>query len=139
MKTKRVLILLLVVGIVTSTIFAQGTSEPAQPSSPKDIKLAYVSMNLANPWNIAVKNGFETACKELGVQYLSIDSQYKVDKQVADIENLINSRYNGFTFTPIDPNATRDLIETAKSRGIATASIAQKQDNVHLIYTLDDY
>ena len=141
MKTKkeRVLILILVVALVTSTVFAQGTSEPAKSSSPKDIKLAYVSMNLANPWNIAVKNGFETACKELGVQYLSIDSQYKVDKQVSDIENLINSRYNGFTFTPIDPNATRDLVETAKSRGIATASIAQMQDNVHLIYTLDEY
>jgi ribose transport system substrate-binding protein len=111
----------------------------AGPVDPATIKLAYVSMNLANPWNIAVKKGFEAACKELGVQYTSIDSQYKVDKQVGILENLINDNYNGFTFTPIDPNATRDLVETAKAKGIATASIAQKQDNVNLVYTLNEY
>jgi ABC-type sugar transport system substrate-binding protein len=112
--------------------------EPEDVDSSK-IKLAYVSMNLGNPWNIAVKAGFEAACEELGVQYLSIDSQYKVEKQVNDLESLINDEYDGFTFTPIDPNATRELVETAKSKGIATASIAQMQDNVNLIYTLDEY
>ncbi|MBN8882889.1 monosaccharide ABC transporter substrate-binding protein (CUT2 family) [Salana multivorans] len=108
-------------------------------TSTSDIKLAYVSMNLANPWTVEVKNGFEAACKDLGIQCLTIDSQYKVDKQVSDIENLINDGYSGFTFIPIDPNATRDLVETAKSKGIATASIAQPQDNANLIYTLDEY
>lgn len=117
------------------------TSQPSSdaPVDKSEVKLAYVSMNLANPWNVEVKNGFETACKDLGIQCLTIDSQYKVDKQVSDIENLINDGYSGFTFTPIDPNATRDLIETAKSKGMATASIAQPQDNTNLIYTLDEY
>jgi ABC-type sugar transport system substrate-binding protein len=96
-------------------------------------------MNLANPWNIAVKNGFETACKELGVQCISIDSPYQVDKQVGDIENLINDDYNAFTFTPIDPNATCSLVEDAKKRGIATASIAQPQGNANLVYTLNEF
>jgi ABC-type sugar transport system substrate-binding protein len=131
------IIALVMVALLTEgTVFAAGRAD----GKPKpDIKLAYVSMNLANPWNVAVKQGFEAACKELGVQYISIDSQYKVDKQVADIENLINNNYSGFTFTPIDPNATRDLIETAKAKGLATASIAQMQDNVNLIYTLNEY
>ncbi|MFA6846519.1 MAG: sugar ABC transporter substrate-binding protein, partial [Sphaerochaetaceae bacterium] len=144
MSIKKVLVVLLV-AVMSIALFAQGASEGKSTldatgkKMAKDIKLAYVSMNLANPWNIAVKKGFEDACKELGVQYLSIDSQYKVDKQVSDLENLINAKYDGFTFTPIDPNATRDLVETAKTKGIATASIAQMQDNVNLIYTLDEY
>ncbi len=104
-----------------------------------DIKLAYVSMNLANPWNVAVKKGFEAACEELGVSYISIDSAYKVEKQVSDLESLVNDNYNGIMFTPIDPNATRDITEDAKSKGIAMSSIAQTQDNVNLIYTLDEY
>lgn len=113
--------------------------EKGDVKNPEDIKLAYISMNLANPWNVEVKQGFEDACEELGVQYISIDSKYEVDKQVGDIESIINDDYDGFTFTPIDPNATRDLVETAKAQGIATASIAQMQDNVNLIYTLDEY
>lgn len=129
--------LVFLVAVMSFAVFAGGSAEKAKKGD--SIKLAYVSMNLANPWNIAVKNGFEAACKELGVEYLSIDSQYKVDKQVSDLENLINAKYSGFTFTPIDPNATRDLVETAKSKGIATASIAQMQNNVNLIYTLDEY
>ncbi len=137
-KLKKMLVLLLVAALATS-LFASGASESKESSGEQKIKLAYVSMNLANPWNIAVKNGFEAACKELGVEYISIDSEYKVDKQVSDLENLINARYSGFTFTPIDPNATRDIVETAKEKGIATASIAQMQDNVNLIYTLDEY
>ncbi|QTQ14840.1 sugar ABC transporter substrate-binding protein [Treponema parvum] len=132
----------LVAALISAASFAQGgksTLNTSEEKKTKDIKLAYVSMNLANPWNIAVKKGFENACKELGVQYLSIDSQYKVDKQVSDLENLINAKYDGFTFTPIDPNATKELVETAKAKGIATASIAQMQDNVNLIYTLNEY
>lgn len=133
---KKFLAILMVLSLVFCTMAATAHAEEIDPS---EIKLAYVSMNLANPWNIAVKNGFEAACEELGVQYISIDSQYKVDKQVGDLESLINDGYSGFTFTPIDPNATRDLVETAKEAGIATASIAQMQDNVNLIYTLDEY
>lgn len=120
---------------------AESTASAAsKPNVDKSkIKLAYVSMNLANPWNVEVKNGFEAGCKELGVQYITIDSQYKVDKQVGDLESLINDNISGFTFTPIDPNATRKLVETAKSKKIATASIAQKQDNVNLVYTLNEH
>lgn len=134
---KKVASILLVTLFMASALFAQGSAEGSSGNAP--IKLAYVSMNLANPWNTAVKNGFEAACKELGVEYTTIDSQYRVDKQVSDLENLINAHYSGFTFTPIDPNATHDLVEQAKSLGIATASIAQAQDNVNLVYTLDEY
>jgi len=127
------------VGMIFALVFSVAASAAPAAKKASQIKLAYVSMNLANPWNIAVKKGFEAACKELGVQYISIDSQYKVDKQVSDLENLINDNYSGFTFTPIDPNATRALVETAKSKGIATASIAQPQDNANLVYTLNEY
>lgn len=132
---ERVLAACLAAALVLSA-YGQGFAEEKRPA---DIKLAYVSMNLANPWCVAVKHGFEAACKDLGVQGISIDSQYKVDKQVSDLENLINDNYDGFTFIPIDPNATRGIVEDAKKRGIATASIAQPQDNAQLIYTLDEY
>ncbi len=130
----------LALGLVFAFALSLAASVQAgEKRDPATIKLAYVSMNLANPWCVAVKHGFEAACKDLGVQAISIDSQYKVDKQVADLENVINDQYDGFTFIPIDPNATRATVEDAKKRGIATASIAQPQDNVNLIYTLDEY
>lgn len=130
----------------SSSATSSSESSPASgPSSSKPtinkskIKLAYVSMTLDNPWNVEVKQGFEAGCKELGVQSIVIDSQYKVDKQVSDLESLINDNVSGFTFTPIDPNATRSIVEKAKAKGIATGSIAQAQDNVNLVYTLKEH
>ena len=117
---------------------ASASTKPGA-KDPSAIRLGYVSMNMANPWTVGVKKGFEAKCKELGIQCTSIDAQYKVDKQVSDIENLINDGYDGFTFIPIDQNATAALIDTAKSKGIVTASIAQPQDNANLIYTLDEF
>jgi ABC-type sugar transport system substrate-binding protein len=96
-------------------------------------------MNNANPWCLTAVLGFEAKCKELGVQVLKIDSQYKIDKQVNDIETLINDKYDGFMFMPIDQNATQGVVDAAKRAGMATASIAQPQDNANLIYTLDEY
>ncbi len=118
---------------------ADSKAADSKTVDPKSVKLAYVSMNLANPWNATVKKGFEAACEELGCEYITIDSEYKVDKQVSSLESLVNDKYSGFVFTPIDPNATWDIVEQAKSQGISTATIAQQQDNVNLIYGMDEY
>lgn len=146
MRKRKILVTMLCISLLSiimvgcSSETDNKTDEETKDSvKTEDIKLAYVSMNLDNPWNIMVKQGFEDAAEELGVQYVSIDSQYKVDKQINDLETLINDNYSGIMFTPIDPNSTQGLVETAKEQGIATSSIAQQQDNVHLIYTLDEY
>lgn len=121
------------------TLDVEGIKAKAQAQDNSEIKLSYVSMNLANPWNAMVKKGFEAACEELGVTYQVIDSEYSVDTQVNALETLINDGYSGFTFTPIDTAATIDLVDKANEAGIITACIAQTQDNVLLSYTLDEY
>lgn len=50
-------------------------AEEGKTTDPKSVKLAYVSMNLANPWNATVKKGFEAACKDLGCEFITIDSE----------------------------------------------------------------
>lgn len=64
------------------TIDVEAMKEEAAAKDNKDIKLAYVSMNLANPWNAMVKKGFEAGCEDLGVTYQVIDSEYNVDTQL---------------------------------------------------------
>jgi ABC-type sugar transport system substrate-binding protein len=143
MKLSKLLGVAIMFALVSGTVFGGGQAATPAPAGgkkdPKDIKLAAISMNNANPWCLTAVLGFEARCKELGVQCLKIDSQYKIDKQVNDIETLINDKYDGFTFMPIDQNATNAVVEAAKKAGMATASIAQPQDNANLIYTLDEY
>lgn len=96
-------------------------------------------MNLGNPWFVSVKKGFDDACKEVGADGLVVDSQYKVDKQVGDLESLINDNYNAILISPIDQKATAKEIDLAKSKKIATACVAQSQDNVDFRYIVDEY
>lgn len=121
------------------TIDVEAIKEEAAEKDNSEIKLAYVSMNLANPWNAMVKKGFEAGCEDLGVTYQVIDSEYNVDTQLNALESLLNDGYSGFTFTPIDTEATLDVVDRANEAGIVTACIAQTQDNVKLSYTLDEY
>lgn len=105
----------------------------------KDIKLGFVCMNLGNPWFVEVKKGFEDACKELGVTGMVVDSQYDVDKQVSDLESLINDNYNGIMISPIDQNATQALVDKAKENNIAISCVAQSQDNSDMRYIVNEY
>lgn len=111
----------------------------AQAKDPSEIKMGYSIPQLANPWFVGVKLGMEKACGELGIQCISIDAQYRVDKQVSDIENMINDKYDIIFTTAIDANALLDTFEDAKKAGIATGSIAQTVPNSNLLYGMDEY
>ena len=111
----------------------------ANAKDASEFKLGFSVPQLANPWFVGVKLGMEKACKELGIQCISIDAQYRVDKQVSDIENMINDKYDAILCTAIDQNALTATYDDAKKAGVATASIAQTVPNSNLIYGMDEY
>ncbi len=107
---------------------------------PSDLKLGYVCMNLANPWFVQVVEGFEAACEEMGLEKpLTIDSQYDVDKQVSDVETLVNDEYDAIMVSPIDQNALVDVITAANEAGIVTSCAAQSVDIVDFRYIVEEY
>ncbi|MGN0908758.1 MAG: sugar ABC transporter substrate-binding protein [Succinivibrio sp.] len=120
-------------------IAAASAAASAAEKNPADFKLGFSVPQLANPWFVGVKLGMEKACKELGIQCISIDAQYKVDKQVSDIENMISDKYDAIFCTAIDANALTQVYEDAKKAGIATGSIAQTVPNSNLLFGMDEY
>lgn len=124
----------------TSTPRSQSSdiSEPAAPAA-SDIKLSYACWNLQNEWFISLVKGFEDACAELGVESVVTNSQFQLEKQINDIENLVNSGVNGVAFAAVDETATHDIVENAKAKGVIVASTAQIQSNANFMYALDEY
>lgn len=135
MKSKAVRISAMAVAVCASFMMVS----QAQAKDPSEIKLGYSIPQLANPWFVGVKMGMEKACEELGIQCISIDAQYRVDKQVSDIENMISDKYDAILSTPIDSNALIQTYEDANKAGIATGSIAQLVPNSNLLYGMDEY
>ena len=107
---------------------------------PSDLKLGYVCMNLANPWFVQVVEGFEDACAEMGLETpLTIDSQYNVDKQVSDVETLVNDGYDAIMISPIDQNALESVVTAANEAGIVTSCAAQSVDIADFRYICEEY
>lgn len=107
---------------------------------PSDLKLGYVCMNLANPWFVQVVEGFEDACEEMGLETpLTIDSQYDVDKQVSDVETLVNDDYDAIMISPIDQNALESVVTAANEAGIVTSCAAQSVDIADFRYICEEY
>lgn len=127
-----------VLSVLLATIMVLSLASAAA-SAPSDIKLAYACWNLQNEWFISLVKGFEDACKELGVTAVVTDSQFQLEKQINDIENLINSGANGVAYAAVSESATHDIVEQAKERGVIIASTAQIQSNANFMYALDEY
>lgn len=106
---------------------------------PSEIKIGFSVPQLANPWFVGVKMGMEKACSELGIQCIAIDAQYRLDKQIGDLENMITDKYDAIFTTAIDAHALEALFEDAKKKGIVTGSIAQTVPNSNLLYGMDEY
>ena len=107
---------------------------------PSDLKLGYVCMNLANPWFVQVVEGFEDACAEMGLSTpLTIDSQYDVNKQVSDIDTLVNDNYDAIMISPIDQNALESVVTAANEAGIVTSCAAQSVDIADFRYICEEY
>lgn len=102
-------------------------------------KMVFSGSELANPWVAMVKDGFEDACKDKGVECVSLNAGSDVDQQVSDIENSIEGNYNGIVFNPIDGNALESVLATATEEGVASVTIAQMADAATAGIELDDY
>lgn len=150
MKKKLVSVILAVTMITTMSLMGCGnkTSESsnsndssAEPDKEQSesYKMAFSGSELANPWVAMVKDGFEDACKDNGVEFVSLNAGSDVDQQVADIENSIEGGYNGIVFNPIDGNALESVLKNATEQGVASVTIAQIADAATAGIELDDY
>lgn len=111
-----------------------------QKEPPKEnIKLAYACWNLTNEWFTSLVKGFKAACEELGCEPVITDSQYTLENQINDIENLVNQGVNAIAFSAVDQTATFDVVEEAKKQGIVIGSTAQYQENGNYAFALNEY
>ena len=69
---------------------------------------------------------------------LTVDSQYDVDKQVSDVETMVNDEYDAIMISPIDQNALTDVVTKANEAGVVTSCAAQSVDIVDFRYIVEE-
>lgn len=78
---------------------------------------------LNNPFFVALRDGAQQAAQKAGVQLIVLDAQDRVDKQVSDIEDLIQRRVRVILINPTDSAAVVPAIQKANTAGIPVITV----------------
>lgn len=72
-----------------------------------------------NDWSTAQVNGLKDTFGKLGIKVLSVtDSNFKAEKQVSDIENVLALKPNIIVSIPVDPVSTAPAFKKAAAQGV---------------------
>ena len=88
------------------------------PAAAGPLRIGYTTMDLANPYFIAVVAGMEQRAAELGVQLYIHDARQDAASQVDAIENWIVMQLDAIIITPFDGDALQDVVRRAHEAGI---------------------
>lgn len=111
----------------------------AQAKDPHDVRIAYSVSELANPWCRQVVAGMEKACQELGIQCKVLDAHNNTEKQVRELDEVIDAKYDGIMATAVNVVDTNKVFARAQKEGIVTGSIGQDSEYANMIYNLDEF
>ena len=149
-----VLVLILIVGVVTGCGKTAGNQEeknaPAMsnnaafkdaeaklmevlaplPKASKQYKIAALEITLANPFWVTVKEGYEAAAKEYGVQVdvLSAPKEDDVNSQLETLKTLLAKDYNAVALSAITPFNLVPGVAEATKKGIPVVAVGTSID-----------
>jgi ribose transport system substrate-binding protein len=103
----------------TLLLAALALAAPAQAKDP--IGLSVSTLN--NPFFVTLRDGARAAADKAGVDLVVLDAQDKVDKQVADIEDLVQKKVKVILINPTDAAAVVPAIKRANGAGIPVITV----------------
>lgn len=116
-------LLLLLVSIMLVTLVGCGQSSksgevPKDTADKKEIKIGFAQMCNDVAWKIAETNSVKAEIEKRGYQMVFTDAQWKTEKQVADMEDLITQGVDYILLAPNDYEGYTSALESAKEAGI---------------------
>jgi ribose transport system substrate-binding protein len=94
----------------------------ALPAGAKDtIGLSVSTLN--NPFFVTLRDGAKSAADRAGLQLLVLDAQDKADKQVSDLEDLVQKKVKVILVNPTDAAAVVPAISRANAAGIPVITV----------------
>jgi ribose transport system substrate-binding protein len=123
---------------------ATQSASPSQTAAKGKIKIGYDIYFLGNSWSVQMYKEFQSEVKrhqdEIG-DVIYVDSEGKVDKQIANLEDLIVKGVDVIITTPNSPTALVPVLKKAQDKGIKVVLLAAKINASFYdsLVTVDDY
>ena len=94
---------------------------PAGALAKDTVGLSVSTLN--NPFFVTLRDGAKAAADKAGLDLVVLDAQDKVDKQVSDIEDLIQKKVKVVLVNPTDAAAVVPAIQKANAAGIPVITV----------------
>lgn len=115
---KKSVVVLIVVMLLSSMVFAQGTAE-----KEKKITVGFSQVLLDSPFYVALMDQAEKTAKDMGVNFVYLDAQSNIQKQNNDILDLVNRGIDALIINPVDPDGVKPALERARKAGIPIIAV----------------
>jgi ribose transport system substrate-binding protein len=89
---------------------------PSGEEKPLKFGVSYLTLN--NPYFIELNEALEAGLAEFGGQLVTFDGQFNISKQVADVEDMVQSGCDLIFLNPIDWKGIKPALEYARERNV---------------------
>jgi ribose transport system substrate-binding protein len=115
-----------------------------QAATKAKYKIGYDIYFAGNSWSVQLYNEFKSEVKrnqDKIEDVIYVESEGKVDKQIANLEDLITKGVDVIITTPNSPTALVPVLKKAQDKGIKVVLLAAKSESDYYdaLITVDDY
>ena len=121
-------------GTTTTTAAPPDTNAPVTTAAPETTttaaalpgtgkKIGFTNPLAANEQLMMLQNSIKARVELLGYEFVPVDDQLNVDKQIADIDQLVAQKVDGIIVFPLDAKSVGPAVERAKAAGVKVVGI----------------
>ncbi len=107
--------------LAAASMFLSWGAGESGAAEPYTFGLSLSTLN--NPFFVSVKEGAEAEAKLLNVNLIVTDAQNRLDKQVGDVEDLVQRKVNALLINPTDSAGIATVVKKANKAGIPVFAI----------------
>jgi ribose transport system substrate-binding protein len=120
---KKVSMILLISLFFLTVILSCSKKETGAASSSNDITIGFSFGQNQHPFFVAMQKGAETAAAELGVTLVVQSADNSLERQVSQIENLVQRNVQAIIINPYDSEGVATVTNEALAKGVKVFAV----------------
>jgi ribose transport system substrate-binding protein len=104
-----------ILGAVTMAGFLTGTVEATT--------IGFSNVTTNGPYYNALSEGLKTSAEKAGFKIILTDAGGKMDKQIADVEDMLSQHIDFLVLNPVDPIAAIPIVKKAVAAGVPVIAV----------------
>lgn len=92
-------------------------------TSNSEIKLGFSFGQGVHPFFVAMQKGAQDEAKKLNVDLKMTSANYKIENQLADVEDLLQQNVDALLINPIDSKAVSNVVKEANDKNIGVFTV----------------